>query len=145
MAVVTGRGTRRSASDEADAFVRVVLGLSLGVGGMAAALGAATGSPILLVALPTAILLGARVLGSDSVAGWAGAAVWVALLPPAHEEAMLGPLAMIVLCVAVALGPERLLAWASDQLLARRGGEPAVPRPRRTPVGWIEEDGRPVD
>jgi len=140
MTVATRRRPRRAVSDEADAFVRVVLGLTLAVGGMAAALGAATGSPMVVVALPTAVLLAARLRGSDTVAGWSGVAVWITLLPPAHGEALLAPLAMIVLCLAVALGPARLMSWVGDELIGHHGGD----EPRAS-SGWIEEDGRPVD
>jgi F0F1-type ATP synthase assembly protein I len=136
----TRRPRGRAVSDEADAFVRVVLGLTIAVGAMTAAFGAASGGPIVLVALPTVVLLAARVRGSDALAGWLAATVWIALLPFAHGEALLAPLAMIVLCLAVALGPARLLSWVGYDLIGHR--EDDVPRPAG---GWIEEDGRSVD
>lgn len=120
--------------------MRVVLGLTIAVGAMAAAFGAASGGPIVLVALPTAVLLAAHLRGAETLAGWLGAAVWISILPSAHGEALLAPLAMIVLCLAVAFGPARLLSWVGYDLIGHREDE--VSRPAR---GWIEEDGRSVD
>ena len=140
MTVATRRRSQRPASEEAVAAARLVLALSFGVGGMAAAIGASTGQPIVVVALPTIVLVIALVRRAVTVAGWAGAATWLCLLPPAHGEAMLAPLAMIVLCVAIAIGPDRLVSLVVDDVVGHHGD--VQPRPVQ---GWIEEDGHRVD
>jgi hypothetical protein len=139
MTLATRRSSRSPVSEEAAAGARVVLGLTIGVGAMAAAMGAATDGPMVVIAAPTLVLLGALVRGSVPLAGWAGIAVWATLLPSAHDEALLAPLAMIVLCLAIAIGPERLLSWIGRDAVGHRDtGDPPA-------KGWIEEDGRPVD
>jgi len=138
MTLATRRRSRRPVSEEAAAGARVVLGLTIGVGAMAAAMGAATEEPIVVIAAPTLMLLVALVGGRVSMAGWAGIAVWATLLPSAHDEALLAPLAMIVLCLAIAIGPERMLSWIGRDAVGHRADD-------RHPQGWIEEDGRPVD
>jgi hypothetical protein len=137
---LASRGRSRSpVSDEAAAGARVVLGLTIGVGAMAAAMGAATDGLIMVIAAPTLVLLVALVRGNVALAGWAGMAVWATLLPSAHDEALLAPLAMIVLCLAIAIGPERLLSWIGRDAVGLRDADD------RLSNGWIEEDGRLVD
>lgn len=137
---LASRGRSRSpVSDEAAAGARVVLGLTIGVGAMAAAMGAATDGLIMVIAAPTIVLLVALVRGNVALAGWAGMAVWATLLPSAHDEALLAPLAMIVLCLAIAIGPERLLSWIGRDAVGLRDADD------RLSNGWIEEDGRLVD
>ena len=68
------------------------------------------------------------------------AAARLVLLPSAQGEAMLAPLAMIVLCAAIAIGPDRLVSWVVEDVGGRRGSSP--PRPAQ---GWIEEDGLPLE
>ena len=139
MALSTRRRSRGAASEEAAAAARVVLAMTVAVGGMAAAIGAAAGDPILVIALPTAALLLALLTRAVTAAGWAGVAVWLALVPSARGEAIVAPLLMAALCLAVAIGPDRLLAWLGRDVV----GQPADAA--RTSVGWIEEDGRAVD
>jgi hypothetical protein len=57
----------------------------------------------------------------------------VLLLPAASGEGLLVPLTMIVLCLAVAVGPDRLLSW-----MARDAAPGSAPRVEDR--GWIEED-----
>lgn len=139
MTLATRRRTRSPVSEEAAAGARVVLAFTIGVGAMASAMGAATSQPIVVIAAPTLMLLVALVRGSVPLAGWAGVAVWATLLPSAHDEALLAPLAMIVLCLAIAIGPDRMLAWLDRDAVGRHEVGDGHPR------GWIEEDGRPVD
>jgi hypothetical protein len=139
MTLATRRRSRSHVSEEAAAGARVVLGLTIGVGAMAAAMGAATEQPIMLIAAPTLVLLLTIIRGNVSLAGWAGVAVWATLLPSAHDEALLAPLAMIVLCLAIAIGPERMLSWIGRDAVGHHDADD------RHPQGWIEEDGRPVD
>jgi hypothetical protein len=139
MALVTRRRSRSPASEEAAAAARVVLAMTLAVGGMASAIGAAAGDPILTIALPTAALALALLGHAVTLAGWAGLAVWLVLVPSTRGEAILAPLVMAALCLAVAIGPDRLMAWLGRDVV----GHPADAA--RPSAGWIEEDGRPVD
>jgi len=139
MTLATRRRSGRPASDEAVAAARVVLGLTIGVGGMAAIMGAGSDQLLVIIALPTIVLVVALLRRAVPVAGWAGAGVWAALLPSAQGEAILAPLAMVVLCLAIAIGPDRLASWIGHDFAGLRDDE------GRAPEGWIEEDGRPVD
>ena len=138
MALATRR-SRSPASEEVAAAARVVLALTLGVGAMGAAMAAAANDPIAIIGVPSAVLAFALMRHAVAVAGWAGVAIWLVLLPAASGEAMLAPLVMVALCLAVAIGPDGLLAWIGRNVAGRRAPEP------RGPDGWIEEDGRPVD
>ena len=139
MTAATGRRSRAPASEEAAAAARVVVGVTIGVGGLASLIGLASGEQIALIGLPTLAVVAAVVRGSVPAIGWASAAVWAFLLPHAHEEALVAPLAMIVLSLGIAIGPERLLGW-----LGRDVARHATPE-ARPGDGWIEEDGHPVD
>ena len=119
------------------AAARVVIGLTIAVGGMASAMGAATGEPLVAVAIPTLAAMGGALRHSPSLAGWAGAAVWLTLLPHARGEGLIAPLAMTVLCAAIAVGPDRFAGWIGRDF---SGG-----RDRRREDGWIEEDGSPLE
>ena len=139
MTLATRRRSRSPASEEAIAAVRVVLALTIAVGGMAAVMGAGTGLPLIVAAVPTVALVIALMIGAVPLAGWAGVAVWAVLLPSAHGEAILAPLAMIALCLAIAIGPERLTSWIGRDVSGRNAED------ERKDEGWIEEDGHPVD
>jgi hypothetical protein len=130
MTLATPRRRRSPVSEEAAAAARLVLGLSVAVGSMAAAMGAVSDNAIVLVAVPVMALAIALARGIVPLAGWAGAAVWAAILPSATGEALLAPIAMIVLCLAIAIGPDRLSSWVGRDL----AGSGA-----RSPEGWIEE------
>jgi len=137
MTVATRRRSRTPASDEAVAGARVVLGLTIGIGGMACVVGLATGQPLILIGLPTLLLVLSTVRGLVPLAGWSGVAVWAALIPTAHGEAVAVPLAMMVICLAIAVGPGELLSWfARDAAPGLHPPEPGAP----VVEGWIEED-----
>jgi hypothetical protein len=114
------------------------LALSIAVGGMAAVMGAVSGNSIVFVAVPVLALVIALARGTVPLAGWAGVAVWAAILPSVDGEALLAPIAMIVLCLAIAIGPDPLSSWLGRDVLG-------VQRTGDQPAGWIEEDGAPVD
>jgi len=139
MTLATRRRSRSPASEEAIAAVRVILALTIAVGGMAAVMGAGTGLPLIVAAVPTVALVIALMIGAVPLAGWAGVAVWAVLLPSAHGEAILAPLAMIALCLAIAIGPERLTSWIGRDVSGRNAED------ERKDEGWIEEDGHSVD
>ena len=120
------------------AAARVVLGLTVVVGAMAAVIGWGSEQAIAVIALPALVLVIAILRGMVPLAGWAGVAVWATLLPSAHGEAILAPVVMIVLCLAIAIGPERLASWVGREVAGRHGAD------ARDPEGWIEEDGHPV-
>jgi hypothetical protein len=139
MTLATRRRSRSPVSEEAAAGMRVVLGLTIGAGAMVAAIGAATEQPIVVIAAPTLVLLLTVMRGNVPLAGWAGIAVWATLMPSAHHEALLAPLAMIALCLAIAIGPERMLSWIGRDAVGHHDADD------RHPQGWIEEDGRAVE
>jgi hypothetical protein len=139
MAVTAGRRTRARASEEVVAVARVVVAGTIGVGAMAAAIGISTGEPIALIGVPTLILGIAVLRGWITLIGWSSTAIWAVLLPHAREEALVAPLAMIVLSLGIAIGPDRLLAWLGRDVAAARELE------HGTDDGWIEEEGHPID
>ena len=81
---------RRDASDEVSALTRAVLGLTVGVGGMAGVMALVAGQPEGWLAIPSALMLVALRLGRTEVAALAGTAVWAAVLPRAHAGACSG-------------------------------------------------------
>jgi hypothetical protein len=128
---------RTAYGEDAEAAVRALFGLTAGVGGFAAVFALAAGQ-LPLIALPTVALLGCLLFGASViVAAYAAASVWLVLLPAASGEALLVPLTMIVLCVAVAVGPDRLLSWLARD--AAPGADVAS-----AGEGWIEEEPRRV-
>ena len=131
--------SRTPVSEEAAAAARVVLGLTVAVGGLAALIGWGNDDSIAVIALPVLVLVIAIMRGAVSVAGWAGVAVWATLLPSAHGEALLAPIAMMVLCLSVAIGPDRLGSWVGRNVAVRHDAE------ETQPTGWIEEDAHPVE
>lgn len=118
-------------SEETTAAVRAVLALSLGVGAMAAGGSALTGDPLVLVGIPTLVLAAAIARGASTPAAYAAAGLWLTFLLRVQGEALLVPLAMAVICLAIALGPDRLEAWISSTR------EPETSR--GADEGWIEE------
>jgi hypothetical protein len=133
MRTLMAAGRRTAYSEDAEAVVRALLGLTTGVGAFAAAGAAATGQ-LPLIALPTLALLGLLLTGASiAPVGYAAASIWVFLLPAASGEGHLVPLTMIVLCLALAVGPDRLLSW-----MARDAAPGSTPRVEDR--GWIEED-----
>lgn len=139
MTLATRSRSRTPVSEEAAAAARVVLALTVAVGGLAALIGWGNEESIAVIALPVLVLVIAIVRGAVAVAGWAGVAVWATLLPSAHGEALLAPIAMMVLCLAVAIGPDGLASWIGRNVAGRRDAE------ETQPAGWIEEDGNPVE
>jgi hypothetical protein len=139
MTLATRPRSSSPVSEEAVAAARVVLGLTVGVGGMAALMGWGNEQPIVVVALPVLVLVIAIVRGAVPVAGWAGVAVWATLLPSAHGEALLAPIAMMVLCLAIAIGPDRLASWIGRNVTGQHDADASQP------AGWIEEDGHTVE
>ena len=139
MTLATRPRSRTPVSEEAAAAARVVLGMTVAVGGLAALIGWGNDDSIAVIALPVLVLVIAIMRGAVSVAGWAGVAVWATLLPSAHGEALLAPIAMMVLSLAIAIGPGRLGSWVGRNVAVRHDVEESQA------AGWIEEDGHPVE
>jgi len=139
MTLATRPRSRTPVSEEASAAARVILGMTVAVGGLAALIGWGNEESIALIALPVLVLVIAIVRGAVGVAGWAGVAVWATLLPYAHGEALLAPIAMMVLCLATAIGPDGLASWVGRNVAVGHHVDES-----RT-AGWIEEDGHPVE
>jgi hypothetical protein len=123
--------TRAVPGEEITAATRAVLALSLGVGAVAAGGSALIGDPLVLVSIPTLALAAAIARGATTPAAYAAACLWLMFLLRVQGEALLVPIAMAVICLAVALGPDCLEAWFSDT----REPQP----PRAAEEGWIEE------
>jgi hypothetical protein len=89
--------------------------------------------PTVWLLIPAGATAAALLLRARAAAAWSGAVLWVLVLFHAHAEAMLGPMIMLVACVAIAVGPERF-----GSIVARDWyGQP----PRRPdPTAWIEDD-----
>ena len=109
-----------------------MLGLSAAVGGMAGVIGVVGGQSTAWLLVPTIALLAGLVARAVPVAAWAGVALWLLVLPHAHAEAMLGPLIMLVACLAIAIGPERLATMVARDWHGTRPAE-------SDPAGWIED------
>lgn len=128
------RGRRRTSEEEA-AVTGVVMAVTSTAGAMLALVGLVQHA-IPVVVIPTVVLLMTLVRGGGPAAGWASVAVWCAILPLARGAALLAPLLMIVLSVAIAVGPERLFDWVRHEWSGRDAPDPAR-------VGWIEDDATP--
>jgi hypothetical protein len=127
---------RTAYGEDAEAIVRALLGLTIGVGGFATAGDVSTGQLPLIVVPTLAVLVCLLVGASIALAASAAAGTWLILLPTVSGEGLLVPLTMMVVCIAIAVGPDRLFAWVA------RDATPTPVAPL-SDVGWIEEvDGR---
>lgn len=126
---------RPTYGEDAEAVVRAILGLTAGVGGMVAVI-AAAGDRFPMIAIPTVVLIGCLCFGWLGAAAYIAAGVWLVLAPAASGEALLAPLTMILLCLAIGFGPARLLSWLI------RDATPAVRA--MDDAGWIEEGEHPM-
>jgi hypothetical protein len=119
-------------SEEADALYGVVMALTAACGGMIAAFQALDGDvPIIL--LPTLGLLAGLLRCAPPLSAWSGVATWATVLPLAPGLAFLAPTLMGIVCLAFAIGPDRLIDWVHDEWIGRMGDEPVE-------VGWIEDE-----
>jgi hypothetical protein len=123
---------RIGTSEERIAATRLVLGLSAAVGGMAGVMGAVGGQPTVWLLIPTIALVAGLLTRAVPVAAWGGVGLWLLVLPHAHAEGMLGPLLMLVACLAIAIGPARLATMVESDWHGSRPGT-------SEPSGWIED------
>src|SRR5688572_30854258 len=98
--------TRAVPGEESTAATRAVLAMSLGVGAVAAGGSALIGDPLVLVSIPTLALAVAMARGAVTAAAYAAASLWLMFLLRVQGEALLVPIAMAVVCMAIALGPD---------------------------------------
>jgi hypothetical protein len=129
---VAASTTGRPRGEEADAAYRAVMAVTAASGAMIALFSGFEGS-VPVTAAPTVVLLGGLARRSTTLSAWSGVGVWGALLGMASGLALVAPLLMIVLCLAFAVGPDRLLDWVRDEWTGR-GTEPHAGQ------GWIEDD-----
>jgi hypothetical protein len=131
-------GRRTVYGEDAEAAIRALLGLTIAVGGLLSLMAVATdGFPV--TAVPTLALL-ALLIGRAPIewAAWAAFSVWLLLLPSTPLEALIAPLSMIAICLAVALGPDRLLGWLARDATA------SPPSSAGAQEGWIEDEPRRI-
>lgn len=124
---------RREGSEEEAAVTGVVMAITSAAGAMLVVLGTVQGA-IPLVTVPAVMLFVALARHAVPGTAWAAAAVWCAILPLAEGVALLAPAMMIVLCVAIAAGPDRFVAWIRGEWAGRDATDPAAA------AGWIEDD-----
>jgi hypothetical protein len=109
------------------------MALSAASGGMVSLIEVTHGS-LALVAVPTLVLLGMLAARSATNAAYSAAALWILIVPMAQGVAILAPLMMVVLCLAFAVGPERLADWVHDEWTGRESTDPP------DEAAWIEDD-----
>ena len=124
---------RASVPEEIEAAERSVLGLTAGVGGMATLISLVIGDPLAVVGVPSLVTFALIVRGATVPAAWAALAAWLVLATRAPNEAIVVPILMAVVCLAIAIGPERFGVWVRDDVGGSHGGEPEPEQ------GWIEE------
>src|SRR6186997_2667424 len=126
---------RASVPEEVEAAERSVLGLTAGVGGMATLISLMVGDPLALVGVPSLLVLVLLARGATVPAAWAALAAWLVFATRAPNEAIVVPLVMAVVCLAIAIGPERFGGWVRDDVDGSHRREPEPDREQ----GWIEE------
>ena len=126
---------RAQAGEDVQAAERAVLGLTAAVCLQAGVMSAVVGDPLAVIALPALVVVVLLVRGSIVQAAYVGAVAWTLLLPHAAGVALIVPLAMSVGCLAIAIGPGRLMDWVGEDF----GGRAP---PGDAPRGWIEDDPR---
>jgi hypothetical protein len=126
----------RTTSDEGAAVVRVVMAVTAASAAMLGLLQVVDETPPVVLA-PALLLLVTLARGNRPVDAWAAGAVWAVMLPLAAGIAILAPILMLAICVAIAVGPERIIEWIRGDWSGRASTPPA-----RT--GWIEEDDAPA-
>ena len=126
---------RTSVPEEVEAAERSVLGLTAGVGGTATLISIMVGDPLALVGVPSLVAFILLARGATIPAAWAAMAAWLVFATRAPNEAIVVPLVMAIVCLAIAIGPERFGGWVRDDMGGSHAREPE-PDPGQ---GWIEE------
>ena len=126
---------RAQPGEDMQVVERGLLGLTAAVCLQAGVMSAVSGDPLAVIAVPAIVVLVLLVRGSIVPAAYVGAAAWALLLPHAAGEALIVPLALSVCCLAVAIGPGRLMDWVGEDFGGRA-------RPGDAAHGWFEDDLR---
>jgi hypothetical protein len=135
---LVARLRRTSGMGEAElAASSVVLAITAAAGVMLVLLAAVNGavSPIVV---PTTALLVCIARRAPVAGAWCALAAWVTLLPMALGMGVVAPTLMILVCLSLAIGPDRVIAWAEAHV--RLGA--ASPATDPETAGWIEDDPR---
>jgi hypothetical protein len=125
-------GAESRGTEEGDAIYRVALALTIASGGMVAAFQLVEEMPP-LTAVPALLALVGVVGRAPIIAAWAATATWVLLIPMAPGVGIAAPMAMGVLCLAFAVGPDRMARWVRTDWSGRDREDPDAA------AGWIEE------
>jgi hypothetical protein len=128
---------RTPMGEEERAASSVVLAVTASVGVVLVLFSAVDGT-VALIGLPTAALLVGMARRAPVASAWCALAAWVTLLPVAGGTGVIAPLLMIVMCLALAVGPGRVLGWAEGY--ARLG--PLTGGADTEAIAWIEDDPR---
>ena len=121
------------------AAASVVLALTATVGCMVALLFAVQGE-VALVAAPTAALLVSMARHEVVAGSWWAMVAWATLLPMALSMGIVAPLLMMLVSLALAVGPERVGGWFRERMRVGSGPREAGTEPDS--AGWIEDDPR---
>ena len=127
--------THAQPSEHVQVVERLVLGLTAVVCLQAGIMFAVAGELLAVIALPAIVVVVLLVRGAVVPAAYLAAAAWILLLPQAAGLALIVPLAMSVGCLAIAIGPARLMDWVGEDFGGRA-------RPADAPRGWFEDDPR---
>ena len=122
-------------SEDVQVVERGVLGLTAAVCLQAGVMSAVAGEPLAVVALPAIAVVVLLARGAIVPAAYVGAVAWTLLLPHAAGVALIVPLALSVGCLAIAIGPGRLMDWVGEDFGGRA-------RPGDAARGWFEDDPR---
>jgi hypothetical protein len=125
-------GAESRGTEEGDAIYGAALSFTIASGGMVAAFQIAEEIPP-LIAAPALLALVGVVGRAPVIAAWAGTATWALLVPMAPGVAIAAPMAMGVLCLAFAVGPDRMAEWLRSDWSGRDRGDPD------DGAGWIED------
>ncbi|HSM38480.1 MAG TPA: hypothetical protein VK838_04040 [Candidatus Limnocylindrales bacterium] len=134
-------------SDEDDPLADVLLAVTSSTAAMLAVLDAAAGRPPLTL-LPGLVVLLCHLLRLRRAALVAAFIVWLRVLGLADAGGTLAPLLMLLICIGVLIGPDRVIDWlearweASDERrwLERRARSAApIVADGPTTAGWIED------
>ena len=123
--------------EEERAASSVVLAVTAAVGVMLVLLSAVHGT-FAPIAVPTAALLIAMARRAPEASAWCALVAWSTLLPMGDGTGVIAPVLMILICLALAIGPDRVLAWIEAHV--RLGSSATTTDPQA--MGWIEDDPR---
>ena len=125
-----------SPGEDVQVVERGLLGLTAAVCLQAGVMSALVGDPLAIIIVPAFVVLALLARGSIVPAAYVGGAAWTLLLPHAAGVAVIVPLGLAVGCLAIAIGPGRMLDWVREDWGGRESPDDAS-------RGWFEEELRP--